>query len=205
MRDLIKEYEEIANVPQDERPSFLIENANDKIIKYEKEIKQLKSELKALTDHLEIRNTELDQEIDAREELQSKFDSLNEDFKKIKSELKESKKKVNEYKIGHSNDVSSFEKELSQRKEAYDKNLHSLILENKSKDHLIKNLQDQLAEFEEFDGSTQENPFENVSGIDIDNSLFDELGGDTGGRSQSLLPRTYKNLTKELKRRFNMA
>ena len=56
-----------------------------------------------------------------------------------------------------------------------------------------------MDDFDEMENN--DNPFGASSRIETDGSLFDELGGDTGGRSFSMWPGSYKNVAKRLKKR----
>ena len=66
-----------------------------------------------------------------------------------------------------------------------------------TKDGIIKGLSEQMDEFDEIESS--DNPFGASTKMESEGSLFDELGGDTGGRSFSLCPGSYKNVAKSLK------
>jgi hypothetical protein len=80
-----------------------------------------------------------------------------------------------------------YTKELEDIKDGYESTINNLKIELKAKDSIIKSLNDQFGDDDIDDGL--DNPFSNSRDINYnESSLFEELGGDTGGRSFSIMP-----------------
>lgn len=94
---------------------------------------------------------------------------------------------------------NKLENEFSAAKSKYEETINYMKTEIATKDGIIKGFSEQMDEFEETDNTN--NPFGVTSRVDTEGSLFDELGGDTGGRSFSMCPGNYKNVAKRLKKR----
>lgn len=131
------------------------------------------------------------------------LETRNEDLDK---KLKLANNQIVEWKQRFEETSKSLEKELKETKEEYEAIVVSLRKEVNSKDGIIKSLTEQLGDDEDFIelNDSGANPFGiSGQGSDLDDaSLFEELGGDTGGRSHSLCPQNYKGLAKRLKKRL---
>lgn len=173
---------------------------------YEEQANSLKTALEEKELELEAKSNDFAVCLDRLEELQQRFDKLETQNEEMKSELKTATENTKKYQEAHIADVTAFEKEFKEKKEWYDSTISSLKIEIKNKDTVIKNLTEQLGDDDDFDDSNQDNPFlKTVSSEFEDNSLFDELGGDTGGRSFSICPNKYKSIAKQLKKRLSLA
>ena len=198
LRSLLSEQEATKKTTNQEIPPQVIHEVDNQIYEYEDQIKELRKNLKEKTKQLQISSDELHKVTISYEDLTEKHESLEIVHEKLVKELKEANSQLSEQKTQHLADIEIFEKEMNEKKEAYDNAINSLKLEIANKDTTIKIMNEQFLDLDEIEHSIENSPFETVdtSGLES-SSLFEELGGDTGGRSMSILPKNYKNLTKE--------
>lgn len=132
--------------------------------------------------------------------MQDRYDSLEQDHDDVQKELSLIKSELDSLKQTYSEEISKLKEELETIKDSYQNTINTLKIEIKAKDSIIKSLNEQFGD-DEIDESL-DNPFSSTQDINFnDGSLFDELGGDTGGRSFSIMPlNNLKNVAKMYKK-----
>lgn len=184
----------------EERPSL---DPNNKYIlqiqSLNSQIQKLKFEIKEKDSWIKILKDDIDQEIEKWRTIEDNFNSLSSKYKDLQFEFISIKDKTQQTHDENTNYIKKLEKEIASVRAKFEDTINYMKTEIATKDGIIKGLSDQMDDLEEIEQTN--NPFGVASRIETEGSLFDELGGDTGGRSFSMCPGNYKNVAKRLKKR----
>ena len=207
----IHEYEQNSERKEDNQISLsealnnkcLIENLKSQIKSLEEEV----GNLKKIWNTQEIQIEQFEKDLGLEEQkfynLQEKYEILENKFIKSEKQLKIISSELNNEREQYKNTIMDMEKEWVNNKDNYEDTIHRLKINIKSKEAALLTMNEQLGE-DDFRDLSETDPFAISSDAWMtDGSLFDELGESTG-RSFSIMPKSFKNLAKRLKRRLGL-